>query len=88
MAGPLAWLLTLVAGVIVGGVIAALARGKAGAGIVVFLAAGLIGAAAGRVALAFSFLPWHPQFGGGVLGAIILSVVCWAATRRRPASTA
>lgn len=85
MSSVIAWLLTLIAGVIVGGVVAIAARG-ARVPFWAFIAAGLVGSAVGRPALGFSSLPWHPSFLGGVLGAIVLTLVLWATNRgRKPA---
>ncbi|MGD0110345.1 MAG: GlsB/YeaQ/YmgE family stress response membrane protein [Armatimonadota bacterium] len=81
MSSVTAWLLTLIAGIVVGVVVAlALGRGSR-APFWAFIAAGLVGSAVGRLALVFSFLPWHPSFLGGAVGAIILSLVCWVAAR-------
>ena len=86
MSSVAAWLLTLIAGIIVGGVVAMAAGRGARAPFWAFIAAGVVGSLVGRLVLAFSFLPWHPSFLGGVLGAIILSRILWVATQgRKPA---
>ena len=79
MSSVAAWLLTLIAGIIVGGVVAMAVGRGARAPFWAFVAAGIVGSVIGRLVLAF--IPWHPSFSGGVLGAIILSLICWAATR-------
>jgi len=85
MSSVTAWVLTLIAGIIIGGGVAIAARG-ARAPFWAFIAAGVVGSTVGRLVLAFSFLPWHPSFLGGVLGAIILSRILWVATQdRKPA---
>jgi uncharacterized membrane protein YeaQ/YmgE (transglycosylase-associated protein family) len=79
MSYVMAWLLTLVAGIIVGGVVALAVGRGARAPFWAFVVAGIVGSVIGRLVLAF--ISWHPSFSGGVLGAIILSLICWAATR-------
>jgi len=76
-----AWLATLVAGLIVGVVLHAVAGRRSRSTWWAAALAGLVGAAIGRVVLAFPFFTWHPRFSGGVVGALVLSAI-WLGVKR------
>ena len=73
---------TLVAGALVGMVVYSMPGPPSKSPWWAAVLMGLVGAAIGRALLDFSFFRWHPHFLGGILGAVVLSVV-WRMCMRR-----
>ena len=75
----ISWLVAVIIGIVVGLLVHSVGGG--GKTLALSALAGLVGAVLGRILLGHS-LPWHPHTLSAALGAVVLSIIWVAATRR------